>query len=115
MRRLLDSHVLRSCGPVFEAFDETLMFEAARGQASTQAALKSQFKHVFRNISMVRARRDELDEGTSERPPACANTTQSGRHAERERETHTRARAGFVGRDALEWLVRFDRVHPCLR
>jgi hypothetical protein len=54
VQRLLDSHILRSCGPVFEAFDETLMFDASDGAGQPQqAALKSQFKDVFHNISMV--------------------------------------------------------------
>ena len=44
---------LHDAGPVFEAFDEKLMFEEVEGQASTHAALKSQFKGVFHNISTV--------------------------------------------------------------
>jgi hypothetical protein len=43
VRRLLDSHILSDCGPVFEAFDETLMFEELPGD-SASAVLKSQFK-----------------------------------------------------------------------
>lgn len=43
MRRLLDSHILSDCGPVFEAFDETLMFEELPGEPAS-SVLKSQFK-----------------------------------------------------------------------
>eukprot|EP00959_Pyramimonas_sp_CCMP1952_P184858 3865447-Pyramimonas_sp.AAC.1 len=50
VQRLLDSHILTSCEPVFEAFDETLMFDASAGASQPQqAALKSQFKGIFQN------------------------------------------------------------------
>jgi len=45
--RLLDSHHLSSCKSVFDAFDESLMFqERERGDA-----LKKEFKRVFRAVS----------------------------------------------------------------
>ncbi len=52
VQRLLDSHIMRSCAHVFEAFDETLMFREG-DEPSVQATLKSQFKGVFQNISAV--------------------------------------------------------------
>lgn len=52
VQRLLDSHIMKSCSQVFEAFDETLMF-SEDDEPSVQATLKSQFKGVFQNISEV--------------------------------------------------------------
>uniref|UniRef100_A0A7S2W7A0 fumarate reductase (NADH) n=1 Tax=Mucochytrium quahogii TaxID=96639 RepID=A0A7S2W7A0_9STRA len=49
---LLDSHVLSSCEEVFEAFDETLLFEDKEShQPSTMSNLKRKFKGIFHNIS----------------------------------------------------------------
>ncbi len=52
VQRLLDSHIMKSCAHVFEAFDETLMFREG-DEPSVQSTLKSQFKGVFQNISAV--------------------------------------------------------------
>ncbi|KAJ1475380.1 endoplasmic reticulum oxidoreductin 1 [Baffinella frigidus] len=52
VQRLLDSHILQSCGEVFEAFDESLMFKEAGGEATVDT-LKGQFKSIFQNISSV--------------------------------------------------------------
>ncbi len=43
---------MTSCSAVFEAFDETLMFQEG-DEPSTLTTLKTQFKHVFHNISEV--------------------------------------------------------------
>ncbi|CAE7296207.1 AERO1 [Symbiodinium pilosum] len=48
MSRLLDSQLLSLCSPLFEAFDETRLFNAPSEQRSL---LKRQFKSVFRNIT----------------------------------------------------------------
>jgi flavocytochrome c len=60
VQRLLDSHVLQSCSSVFNAFDESLLFQkeiAISGTDSVNASslqtLKSNFKGVFHNISTV--------------------------------------------------------------
>ncbi len=44
MHRLLDSHILHSCSSVFDAFDESLMFNDEFHNITT---LKRQFKGVF--------------------------------------------------------------------
>lgn len=52
LKRLLDSAILKSCQPVFSAFDETLMF--SEDVASTNViSLKQNFKGVFHNISSI--------------------------------------------------------------
>lgn len=57
MQRLLDSHVLQLCSPVFTAFDESLLFQAeelfhAEPMApSPQVSLKRHFKAIFHNIT----------------------------------------------------------------
>ncbi|KAJ9468581.1 Fumarate reductase [Diplonema papillatum] len=48
LNRLLDSHILRSCRPLFTAFDESLMF---RDDDDIKQLLKTQFKTVFKNVS----------------------------------------------------------------
>lgn len=48
VQRLVDSHLLSSCATVFEAFDETLMF-----QGDEPAALKRKFKKAFLEISSL--------------------------------------------------------------
>eukprot|EP00939_MAST-03C_sp_MAST-3C-sp1_P005508 g5508.t1 len=50
LKRLLDSQILQSCSPVFEAFDESLLFNDEFHNITT---LKRQFKGVFQNISSV--------------------------------------------------------------
>lgn len=55
MRHLLDSRVLRTCSPVFTAFDESLLFsdQSQTGKPSSATTLKRQFKAVFHNISSL--------------------------------------------------------------
>jgi len=77
LKRLLDSSILQSCGQVFSAFDETLMFRQQQKQTQEQAAangitsdqffqqdtdnhdavesvaLQQSFKGVFHNISSI--------------------------------------------------------------
>ena len=56
VQRLLDSHIMTSCKGVFEAFDESLMFQESSADTegmSVQANLKKTFKDVFQNISSV--------------------------------------------------------------
>lgn len=48
VQRLLDSQVLSLCSPLFDAFDETALFQHGPEQRSQ---LKRQFKSVFRNIT----------------------------------------------------------------
>jgi hypothetical protein len=48
LRRLLNSHILKSCTNVCEAFDEGVMFKEA-----TRIALQQQFKGAFHNISNI--------------------------------------------------------------
>eukprot|EP01059_Diplonema_ambulator_P001791 TRINITY_DN11515_c0_g1_i2.p1 TRINITY_DN11515_c0_g1~~TRINITY_DN11515_c0_g1_i2.p1 ORF type:complete len:1049 (+),score=253.63 TRINITY_DN11515_c0_g1_i2:74-3220(+) len=50
LSRLLDSKIMTSCSPVFNAFDESLLFKEEDG-SSTQHQLKKQFKEVFKNVS----------------------------------------------------------------
>ena len=56
LNRLLDSPIMQSCRPVFNMFDESLMFK----EKDTHV-LKKQFKAVFKNVS------DELDCVTCQR------------------------------------------------
>ena len=44
MQRLLDSHILHSCGPLFSAFDESQLFQEGSGPGAL-ADLKKQFKN----------------------------------------------------------------------
>lgn len=64
IRRLLDSSILQSCSSVFEAFDESLMFQEDLIAATTAttgttapavdvASLKQNFKGVFHNVSSI--------------------------------------------------------------
>jgi flavocytochrome c len=75
LRRLLDSHILKSCTNVFDAFDESLMFQESEATASATASatfdadtvlddgnasstsaavsLQQNFKGVFHNISNI--------------------------------------------------------------
>lgn len=48
LRRLLDSSILTSCSSVFEAFDESLMF-----QEDNSTMVKQNSKGVFQNISSI--------------------------------------------------------------
>jgi Endoplasmic Reticulum Oxidoreductin 1 (ERO1)/FAD binding domain len=50
MQRLLDSHILTSCSSVFDAFDESLMFQDEFHNITT---LKRQFKGIFQVGSKV--------------------------------------------------------------
>jgi len=50
LRRLLDSQIMHSCSPVFDAFDESLLFNDEFHNITT---LKKQFKGIFQNISSV--------------------------------------------------------------
>jgi hypothetical protein len=50
LKRLLDAQIMRSCSPVFDAFDESLLFQDEFHNLTT---LKKQFKGVFKNISSV--------------------------------------------------------------
>ena len=52
LKRLLDSAILKSCQPVFSAFDETLMFSEDVA-SSNVISLKQNFKGVFHNISLI--------------------------------------------------------------
>ena len=52
LQRLLESHILKSCGPLFSAFDESKLFKKGGGPAAI-AELKQQFKGVFRNITSI--------------------------------------------------------------
>jgi len=60
LRRLLDSSILRSCGNVFEAFDESLMFQQTDVQnisfdtkPKEVITLQQNFKDVFHNVSSI--------------------------------------------------------------
>ena len=59
LRRLLDTHILRSCTSVFDAFDESLMFQESNVQVFRSldgkevVSLKQNFKEVFHNISAI--------------------------------------------------------------
>lgn len=53
VRRLLDTHVLKKCSSVFEAFDESMLFSSRPGQLDSRTKLKREFKDVFHNISSV--------------------------------------------------------------
>jgi len=62
LRRLLDTHILRSCNTVFDAFDESLMFQESSVQVFSDnvfdldhgaISLKQNFKEVFHNISSI--------------------------------------------------------------
>ena len=52
MQRLLDSHILHSCGPLFSAFDESQLFQEGSGPGA-MADLKKQFKNVFVNVTKI--------------------------------------------------------------
>lgn len=52
LKRLLDSAILKSCQPVFSAFDETLMFSEDVASKNV-ISLKQNFKGVFHNISSI--------------------------------------------------------------
>ena len=52
MQRLLDSHILHSCGPLFSAFDESQLFQEGSGPGA-MADLKNQFKNVFVNVTKI--------------------------------------------------------------
>ena len=52
LRRLLDSSILKSCSPVFSAFDESLMF-AEKNPAKPDFSLQHSFKDVFFNVSSI--------------------------------------------------------------
>ena len=52
MQRLLDTHILKSCGPLFTAFDESKLFQEGNGPAAA-TELKYQFKGVFRNVTKI--------------------------------------------------------------
>ena len=47
VQRLLDSRLLSSCSALFEAFDESLLFN------NHEASIKRHFKHVFHNVSDI--------------------------------------------------------------
>mmetsp|Transcript_83198 Transcript_83198/g.240360 ORF Transcript_83198/g.240360 Transcript_83198/m.240360 type:complete len:1161 (+) Transcript_83198:103-3585(+) len=51
MGRLLDSQVLSVCSPLFEAFDESSLFQTKSKEQRAQ--LKRQFKSVFTNITVL--------------------------------------------------------------
>jgi len=61
MARLLDSQVLSLCSPLFDAFDETRLFQNTsltdyaeqRAAAEQRSRLKRQFKSVFQNITVL--------------------------------------------------------------
>jgi flavocytochrome c len=60
LRRLLDSSILRSCGNVFEAFDESLMFRqedvtniSFDTKSKEVITLQQNFKDVFHNVSSI--------------------------------------------------------------
>ena len=53
LRRLLDTHILKSCSSVFEAFDESLMFRDASTNHHKGVSLQANFKGVFHNISNI--------------------------------------------------------------
>ncbi|CAE8637630.1 unnamed protein product [Polarella glacialis] len=57
--RLLDSQLLSICSPLFEAFDETRLFQSSEAKslrtasAEQRSQLKRQFKSVFKNITVL--------------------------------------------------------------
>jgi flavocytochrome c len=50
LKRLLDSSILQSCSSVFDAFDESLMFQERNEHV---VSLQQNFKGVFHNISSI--------------------------------------------------------------
>mmetsp|Transcript_38355 Transcript_38355/g.82994 ORF Transcript_38355/g.82994 Transcript_38355/m.82994 type:complete len:1187 (-) Transcript_38355:253-3813(-) len=50
VERFLQSQVLSVCSPLFDAFDETRLFQ---GSSEHRSQLKRQFKSVFRNITEI--------------------------------------------------------------
>lgn len=52
VQRLLSSHVLSLCSPLFDAFDETKLFSESKSSRE-RSALKRQFKNVFQNITVL--------------------------------------------------------------
>jgi flavocytochrome c len=52
LQRLLDAHIMKSCGPLFSAFDESQLFKQGNGPSALNE-LKTQFKGVFRNITSI--------------------------------------------------------------
>uniref|UniRef100_A0A0G4GP76 Cytochrome b5 heme-binding domain-containing protein n=1 Tax=Chromera velia CCMP2878 TaxID=1169474 RepID=A0A0G4GP76_9ALVE len=52
MRRLLETSVLRSCSQVFEAFDESLMFQSS-SPTGRLSVLKKNFKAAFHTVSKL--------------------------------------------------------------
>ena len=68
LKLLMDSSILRSCSPVFDAFDETMLFglvkdpsrkvnpfekNAEEAAFESRDNLKRHFKGVFQNVSKV--------------------------------------------------------------
>jgi len=63
LRRLLDSHILTSCSDVFDAFDESVMFNTSAipndnppdfiKDTTESTSLQENFKGVFHNISSI--------------------------------------------------------------
>eukprot|EP00510_Aplanochytrium_minuta_P003240 CAMPEP_0184025018 /NCGR_PEP_ID=MMETSP0954-20121128/12508_1 /TAXON_ID=627963 /ORGANISM="Aplanochytrium sp, Strain PBS07" /LENGTH=1028 /DNA_ID=CAMNT_0026308617 /DNA_START=322 /DNA_END=3408 /DNA_ORIENTATION=- len=51
VNRLLDSQIMKSCQPVFDAFDESLLFQEQH--VPTLHSLKRNFKQIFQDIAKI--------------------------------------------------------------